>query len=168
MPTISLRPYRASDIEPLVALANDARVARALRDRFPHPYTRADGEAWIAIALSHDVCRNYVIEVDGAFAGAVGIAPFEAERRIGAEIGYWLGQCFWGRGIATDAVAQLVPIAFESFPELQRLEACTYSSNPASARVLEKNGFTLEGTLRNSITKNSEVLDQHIYALLRD
>ena len=111
---------------------------------------------------------TFAIEVEGKFAGGAGVHPFKNEERITAEIGYWLGRPFWGRGIATAVVGALVPWAFDRFPEILRVQACTYDSNLASARVLEKNGFECEGVMRRSVTKGDRILDQHIFARLRE
>jgi RimJ/RimL family protein N-acetyltransferase len=164
----TIRRFRAEDLEPLLVLADDAGVAANMRDIFPHPYTRADGEEWIARATGDLTDTAFAIEVDGKFAGGVGVAQYKNEERITAEIGYWLGRPFWGRGIATAVVGALVPWVFEHLPDVLRLQACTYSSNPASGRVLEKNGFKFEGVMRRSVTKGDRILDQNIFALLRE
>lgn len=149
-------------------MADDAGIAANMRDIFPHPYTRADGEEWLARATDDLADSTFAIEVEGEFAGGAGVRPFKNEERITAEIGYWLGRPFWGRGIATAVVGALVPWAFDRFPEILRVQACTYDSNPASSRVLEKNGFECEGVMRRSVTKGDRILDQHIFARLRE
>ena len=163
-----LRRYRSEDLESLIAIADDPGVAANMRDLFPYPYTREEGEKWIALATGDLKEASFAIEVNGELAGGAGVQFFHAEARVTAEIGYWLGRKFWGRGIATAAVRALAPWVFEHYPAIIRLQACTYNSNPASGRVLEKNGFELEGVMRRSIIKNDRILDQNVYALLRD
>jgi ribosomal-protein-alanine N-acetyltransferase len=82
-------------------------------------------------------------------------------------VGYWLGVAHWGRGIATAAVQAVSGYAFGAHPELRRLYAMPFASNPASARVLQKAGYRLEATLRENVVKDGKVLDQWMYALLR-
>ena len=161
-----IREYRASDLEPLVRLANDPRIAANLRDVFPHPYTREAGEAWLAIATTQSPANAFVIEVDGEFAGGIGLVQKDDVYRRTAEIGYWLGAPFWGRGIATAAVRALVRHGFEN-PELERIHAGVFDWNPASARVLEKAGFTLEARHRRAVVKKGRVGDELVYSILR-
>lgn len=109
----------------------------------------------------------FAIVVEGAVAGGIGYSRRTDVERISAEVGYWLGVSYWGRGIATGAVKSLTALAFAAAPELRRLYAVPYASNPASARVLEKAGWRLEGRLRESVIKDGVVLDQWLYAVLR-
>jgi [ribosomal protein S5]-alanine N-acetyltransferase len=161
-----LRPYRAADAEALQAVANDPRVTRWMTARFPYPYTREDAEDWIASVAFHDPPRHFVIEADGAFAGAIGFEPRFGEHRGTALFGYWLGPAFWGRDIATDAARTLAAHALRR-QGLRRLEASVFEPNRASARVLEKAGFTLEGRLRASFTdRDGATWDELVYARL--
>ena len=161
-----LRPYRAADLDALVALADDP-AGDALDDRrLPNPYTRASGETWLAMVIADDPPKHFAIEVDGAFAGAIGIEPLAGERRGTAIFGYWLGPRYWGRGIATDAARTMAHHALRT-RGLRRLEASVFAPNAASARVLEKAGFTLEGRLRASYTdREGKPHDALIYARL--
>jgi [ribosomal protein S5]-alanine N-acetyltransferase len=162
-----LRPYRADDASAVFAVADDFMVARWMTRAFPHPYTRPDAERWIAKALSDGLGRHFVIEVDGALAGGVGFDPFEAERCGTASFGYWLGRAYWGLGIATEAARMLSDHAFRDCG-LRRLEARVFAENRASARVLEKTGFVLEGVLRESyLDRNDIVCDALMYGRLR-
>ena len=164
----TLRRYRSDDVDALQSIADDPGVAGMLRDIFPNPYTRNDAEEWITRATGGLQENSFAIETDGELAGGAGFEVFKNEARVTAEIGYWLGRRFWGRGIATAAVGALVPWVFDRNAEVIRLEACIYHTNPASVRVLEKNGFIHEATLRRSITKNGQVLDQLVYVRFRD
>ncbi|MGE3856720.1 MAG: GNAT family N-acetyltransferase [Dehalococcoidia bacterium] len=159
--TCTLRPWRADDLESLVRHADNPSVAAHLRDVFPSPYTRADGEAWLALPHPDD----RAIEVDGAAVGGIGVRLGADVERLSAEIGYWLGEDYWGRGIVTEAVGAVTREAIEAHG-LVRIEARVFANNPASARVLEKNGYVLEGRLRRAVVKRGEVLDVLVYAFV--
>lgn len=162
----TLRPFRRGDEPALEAQANDRDIAKNLRDRFPHPYGAADAERWVAYASAQSPTLDFVIEVDGALVGAIGITLQDDIYRRSAEIGYWLGRAARGRGIATEAVLGMAEHTFANF-EVVRLFAGVFEHNPASARVLEKAGFVLEGRLRKSVFKDGALLDQLLYALVR-
>jgi RimJ/RimL family protein N-acetyltransferase len=165
---VTIRPFRSGDAEPLARHADDREVWLGLRDLFPHPYAIDDARRFIAFAAGMMPPTFFAIDVDGAFAGGIGYTPRTDVERIGAEVGYWLGREFWGRGIATAALRLLTVHAFAAQPELQRLFAVPFASNGASARVLEKAGYTREGVLRRSVIKDGRVQDQFMYAILRD
>ena len=162
----TLRRWRVGDEASLARHANNRNVSGNLRDIFPYPYTAADATAWIARVKDESPTLNFAIAVDDAGVGGISVMLREDIYRQSAEIGYWLGEPFWGRGIATEALRAVTDYAFASFPII-RLEAGVYSWNPASARVLEKAGYTLEGRLRRAITKDGRVGDRLIYGLLR-
>ena len=162
----ALRPFRAGDLDALVVLADNERVSAFLRDRFPYPYTRADGERFLADTLAPRRDWRLVIEVGGAFAGSVGFRPGEDVHRHTAEVGYWRGEPYWGRGILADALRAATPGAMRTL-QLHRVWAGVYSGNPASVRVLEKAGFEREGTMRCAAVKRGTVHDLHVYARVR-
>ena len=137
-----------------------------MRDLFPSPYTPDDARRFIAMATGAPFGLLLAIEVQGEAAGGIGIHPLEDVYRGTAEIGYWLAEPFWGRGIITDAVRALVPVAFER-TGITRIQAGIFSSNPASMRVLEKCGFVREAVHRNAITKQGVVMDEVMYVRLR-
>jgi RimJ/RimL family protein N-acetyltransferase len=110
---------------------------------------------------------SFVIEVDGAAVGVIGVRLREDIERINAELGYWLGEEFWGRGILSEAIPAFTDWAMKEF-NLLRVEAMVFYWNPASARVLEKSGFVREATLRRSAIKDGEVIDRWLYAFLRE
>jgi ribosomal-protein-alanine N-acetyltransferase len=139
---VSLRPWREGDAAELALQANDRRIWLNMRDAFPHPFGLQDAERFIAKAIAMSPRTYFAIEVGGRVAGGIGYTLHTDVERIGAEVGYWIGVEYWGRGIATAAVRELTGLAFSAHPELQRLYAVPFSSNPASARVLEKCGFT--------------------------
>lgn len=131
------------------------------------PTRSRDAEEYILQRVEEDPALMFCIEVEGRAAGGIGLHPGHDVNRLTAELGYWLAEPFWGRGIATAAVRAIVPHGFASLP-LNRIEAYVYANNPASARVLEKAGFTCEGRLRRSVIKDDQVLDSLVYARLRD
>jgi ribosomal-protein-alanine N-acetyltransferase len=165
---IQIREWREADAADLAKLANDRAVWLGLRDLFPHPYGIGDALAFIDLAGRMDPQTFFAIEVDGELAGGIGYIPRGDVERIGAEVGYWLGRAFWGRGIGTASLRLLTAHAFAADPELRRLWAVPFATNVASARVLEKAGYAREGTLRQSAIKDGRVLDQLMYAILRD
>jgi [ribosomal protein S5]-alanine N-acetyltransferase len=163
----TLRPWAATDVEALVRYANNRKIWANVRDRFPHPYTPADAEQWTAYASKKVPLTDLAIEVEGEAAGGIGIILRDDVERCGAEIGYWLGEPFWGRGIATASVRAMTEYAFTEFPHLVRLFALTYEDNLASQRVLEKAGFVREAVLRKNAFKDGRYRDQPLYALVR-
>jgi len=163
---VTLREWRRGDEEQLAAVADNPNVARYLRDGFPSPYTHEDAVRWIALNEAADPKTNFAVVVGGRIAGAVGLVLFERECRGVAEIGYWVGEAYWGRGIATAACAALTAYGFERLG-LRRLETKVYAPNAASMRVLEKCGYLREGVMRDAVVKNGVVLDAHAYARVR-
>lgn len=161
-----LRAWRAADLDPLVRFADNPKIARGLRDRFPSPFTRADGEAWLALMATERTDWRFAVEVDGLACGGLGFHPGEDVHRIAAELGYWLGEPFWGRGILAAALRAVVPRAMERFG-LERVWAGVYANNPGSMRALEKGGFAREGLQHRAVIKHGEVLDLVVYARLR-
>jgi RimJ/RimL family protein N-acetyltransferase len=158
----SLRPGDAPD---LARYADDREVWLNLRDAFPHPYRLEHAEAFIADALAQPVETRFAIEVEGRACGAVGFMLHPDVERVSAEIGYWLGRPFWGRGIATEAV-RAVTLHAVSAHGLTRVYAVPYEWNAASCRVLEKAGFSLEARMRRSAVKDGRVIDQFLYAFV--
>ena len=161
-----IRPWGLGDRESLVRNANSRRVWLMLRDQFPHPYTRADADEWLAHAAKQDPVTSFAIVVDDDAAGGIGLAPQPDVHRRSAEVGYWLGEAFWNRGIMTAAVRTFTAYAFDTY-DLIRIFAGVFSTNPASMRVLEKAGYTREGILRRSVVKDGQILDQVLYAVTR-
>jgi len=161
-PSSTLRDWKPDDAGSLTKHANNPRIAANMRDGFPSPYTPEDADSFIGMAADRTSNLFLAIEVDGEAVGGIGIHRLEDVRRRSAEIGYWLSESCWGRGIATDAVHSLVPAAFEAF-DIVRLEAGIFSSNPSSMRVLEKCGFVREAVHAKAITKNGVLLDEVVY-----
>jgi ribosomal-protein-alanine N-acetyltransferase len=161
-----LVPWRESDIQRLAEIANDAEVAPYMADRFPHPYTLEDARFWVRLLQGLTAINNFAIEANGELAGGIGMDPFEGERRVGAVFGYWLGRAYWGRGIATAAVAAFTDYALNKRGFI-RLEAAIYAPNVASMRVLEKCGYACEGIMRSAVIKDGKILDSHLYARVK-
>ncbi len=163
----SIRKHRPADLAALVREANHPEVSLGLRDRFPYPYTEEDGRRYLAAAAADE--RNYHAAIceDDVLIGGIGLVLGDDVHRGTAELGYWLGPSHWGRGVATQAVGLVVREGFTRLG-LRRIWAGVYESNPASMRVLVKNGFRREGVLRRAVTKRGRILDQHLFALLRE
>ena len=162
-----IRHWHESDLASLVEHANNRKVWLQLRDRLPHPYTDADGRAWIAYATTQEPATNFAIEYNHEAVGSIGLT-LEQDIEVGtAEVGYWLGESVWGRGIATAALRTFAAWAFEEF-KIRRLFAGVMFHNHASRRVLEKTGFVLEGIHRQHVIKAGIVQDQAYYGLLRN
>ena len=162
-----VRPFGADDAASVAAAANDRRIWGQLRDLFPYPYALTDAEAYIARVGAVDPPRSQAIVVDGRAVGGVGLELMSDVNRRTAEIGYWLGVEYWGRGIATEAVALVTAWAFDAHG-LLRIFAQPFAENHASRRVLEKAGYVFEGTMRRSAVKDGVVRDQCLYARLCD
>lgn len=163
---VCVRPFRSDDLEGLVKHANNENVARNLEDRFPHPYGEENAREWLARVTEHDPVTQFAIATDREVIGGIGFRILEDVYRRTAELGYWLGEAYWGRGIATRAVRVLPAWIFENFP-LERIEARVFETNPASCRVLEKAGFTYEGRMRHGALKINLLQDLVVYAILR-
>lgn len=161
-PSALLRGWRAEDAESLARHADDPGIAAMMRDEFPSPYTPQEAFRFIAAALCSPTDLVFAIEVDEDVAGGIGINPFKDIYRRGAEIGYWLAEPFRGRGIATDAVRALVPVAFKEL-DIVRLQAGVFSNNLASMRVLERCGFVREAVRVNAIWKLGRLFDEVLY-----
>lgn len=160
-----LRDWRAEDAPALAGYANNRKIWCNLRDRFPHPYSLEDARIFIAGVLAKKPRSVFAIATSEEAIGSIGVMPKEDVHRFTAELGYWLAEPFWGKGIMTRAVQALVDHAFHEM-KLQRIYAEPYATNPASARVLEKAGFILEGILHASVFKDGQVLDQDLYAVV--
>jgi [ribosomal protein S5]-alanine N-acetyltransferase len=162
----TIRDWRVGDEDSLILHANNINVWRNVRDVFPHPYTRADAESWIALCRSQTPAINFAIEVDGSAVGGIGLVPKEDVNRRSIEIGYWLGESYWGRGVMTEAVRAMTEYAFENF-DICRIYAGVFEWNRGSMRVLEKAGYEFEARLKKSITKQGQCIDEMVYAIIR-
>jgi len=162
---VTLRAWKPSDASPLARHANNANIARQLRDRFPHPYTIADARQFIQSVAGAKPTTLFAIVVEGEAVGSVGFFPGADVERFSAEIGYWLAEPYWGRGITVEALQLASKYAFEVCNVL-RLFALPFADNAQSIRVLEKAGYTREAVLRASSVKQGQIRDQALYALV--
>ena len=163
---LRIRDWRKNDLEPLLRYANNPKIAANLRDQFPHPYTRREGIEYLNYVRSMHVPLSFAIEFDGEAVGGIGFKQGIDIARLTMEMGYWLGEPFWGRGLTTRAVTAASDWAFDNY-KVVRIFAMVFAHNLASLRVLEKSGFQCEGVLRHSAIKNGVILDQAMYAKLR-
>ena len=166
LPIGKVRSWRWQDRDSIVHHANNRNVWLNLRNRFPHPYTIDDAKAWLERVINHTPETNFAIAVDDEAVGGIGyILQVDVAYRS-AEIGYWLGEEFWGRGLATNALKAVTDLAFMQH-DICRLYAHVFEWNTASARVLEKAGYIVEGRLKKSVTKDGKTIDQLMYAITR-
>jgi RimJ/RimL family protein N-acetyltransferase len=162
----TLRGWRRGDEASLLRYADNRNVWLNLRDRFPRPYTAADAEAWIGIASAQSPVASFAIVIGEEAIGGIGLTLGDDVFRRSAEIGYWRGEPFWGRGIATEALRAVTEYALQYF-DICRLEAGVFEWNPASMRVLEKAGYLREGRARLGVTKDGRTGDRVLYGLVR-
>jgi RimJ/RimL family protein N-acetyltransferase len=161
-----LRPWNLDDRESLVYHANNYNIARYMTDRFPHPYTLQDATSFIQMASTGVPTNILAIEVDKKAVGGIGLHMQPDIYRKNAEMGYWLGEQFWGKGIITNAIIEMTRYGFANW-DINRIFARPFGTNKASQRVLEKAGFTLEGKFEKTLFKNNEYMDELIYAIRR-
>lgn len=161
-----LRPLRYADRADMATLANNEAVRRTLRDMFPSPYTIADAEKFIDMTKLQNPQVTFAMVFRHNFAGVISLIRQQDVYRHSAELGYWLGEPYWGKGITTAATRLVCEYAFDHL-KLSRIFASVFESNIASKKVLEKCGFFHEGTLRGAVVKNGKTLDELRFGLLR-
>jgi [ribosomal protein S5]-alanine N-acetyltransferase len=162
-----VRSWRRSDKFSLVRFGNNRKIWRNLTDSCPSPYRPSDADDWLDCMAQLDPCTHYAIDIKGRAVGGIGVMPLKGIYSKTGEFGYWLGEPYWGQGIATAAAKAVAAYAFESL-DLERLEAGVFMWNPASMRVLEKVGFVREGISKRSVFKDGQLVDRAMYALLRN
>jgi ribosomal-protein-alanine N-acetyltransferase len=160
-----VRDARPEDASSIAYYADNPRVVANLRDIFPHPYRLKDAQRFMKSVTEQEPRTVFAIATQSEAIGIVGLTIGQDVHRFTAELGYWLGEPFWGRGIMTDAIRAVVEHGFSELG-LARIYAEPYAGNLGSARVLEKAGFTLEGRLRANVFKNGRVRDQFVYAVV--
>lgn len=166
MEAFTLRTFNPTDRDTLAELANNARIAANMTNQFPHPFETKHAEAFIQRAMESPTSHMRAIALNGRLIGGVGLHMHDDVHGMNAEVGYWLGEAYWGNGYATEAVRLHVAWGWKHL-NVNRLFGRVFSSNPASAKVLEKNGFVHEGTMRQAVFKNGVFCDEHIYSQLR-
>jgi len=162
----ALRNWRKEDKTDLLTFANNKKIYDNLRDMFPYPYTEKDADHWLNIAISQPK-TFFVIEVKGRFAGSIGIEFKNDIYRKNAEIGYWLAEPFWNKGIITESIGLITSYVFKNF-EIIRIIAEPFADNTGSRKALVKAGYKCEVVLRNNIIKNNVVKDSCIYSVLKN
>jgi len=163
-----VRDWRLDDARSLARHANDRRIWLNLRDRFPHPYTLSDAEEFLAAVANSTPRTFFAIALDDQAVGGIGYTLHDDVERASAEIGYWLGTAYWGRGIMTSALRAVTAYAFDRHDVLRRVYAVPFAWSAASIRVLAKVGYQLEGRMRESAIKNGAAVDQLLYSILRN
>jgi ribosomal-protein-alanine N-acetyltransferase len=159
----TVRDWHTGDAPALARHADNRSIARNLRDAFPHPYSLADAERFLAQVAEQDPRTYFCIAVEGEAVGGIGYTIHTDVERFTAEIGYWLSESHWGRGISTSALASLTRYAMHTHA-LRRVYATPYAWNDASVRVLVKAGYVFEGRMRSAAFKEEQVVDQLLYA----
>lgn len=164
-----IRKWELSDAKDLAAALSNKKVQDNLRDGLPYPYTGQDGKEFISAMLSADENETFAfaITVDNTVIGSIGIFRQENIHRQTAELGYYIAEEYWGKGIMTEAVRQICEYVFRE-SDIIRIYAEPFVYNIASCRVLEKAGFQYEGTLRSNAVKNGKVMDMKMYSLLKE
>lgn len=163
---LTLRNFELEDAKRIALLANNKKIWINLRDAFPHPYSQEDAVQFIEKCRKRKPQSVFAIIYDDELCGSIGIFQMQDVYRKSAEIGYWIGEEYWGKGIATKAVEKIVQYGFENF-DIIKIFAGIFSNNRASERVLEKNGFIKEAVLKKAVFKNGEFLDEHRYSLVK-
>ena len=161
-----MRSWQKGD-EPSLALhANNRKVWANVRDLFPSPYTLKDAKDWVSLARKKLTDTNWAIVKEGEAIGAIGLTEKDDVYQNNIELGYWLGEAFWGQGLMTRAIQGFLPYIFDQF-DIQRVYASVFQYNIASMRVLEKAGFRFEARLKQAVAKDGVLMDECIYALMR-
>jgi RimJ/RimL family protein N-acetyltransferase len=166
-PSSIIRPWVLSDSESLVRHADKPQIAENMRDGFPYPYTLQDARQFITMATGDHQHIFLAIEIGGEAVGGIGLHIFDDVYRQTAEVGYWLSEQFWNKGIVSDAVRIFLPTAFKE-RDIIRIQAGVFGTNPASMKVLENCGFVKEAIHKRAITKQGKILDEHLYVIFRE
>lgn len=164
-----IRKWKLSDAADLAMALSNKKIQDNLRDGLPYPYTEQDGKDFISAMLSADENETFAfaITVNNIVIGSIGIFRQGNIHRQTAELGYYIAEEYWGKGIMTEAVKQICEYVFDK-SDIIRIYAEPFAYNIASCRVLEKAGFQYEGTLRNNAVKNGKVIDMKMYSLLKE
>ncbi len=163
---IILRPWEMEDLIFLVTNANNAKIAANLTDAFPCPYNLEDGIAFLSKIKNDSPIKIFAIVVNGEPSGSIGIFQQQDINRLNAELGYWIAEKWWGRGIMTEVVKEMVKYGFDTYP-INRIYARPFPTNIGSQKVLQKAGFMLEAIIKDSLIKNNVIVDELICAVRR-
>ncbi len=159
---INLRPFFDSDKKRLAGLCNNINIWKNLRNAFPHPYQEKDALTFIQACHRQNPQTDFAVLYKGELSGCIGLVPQSDIFRLNAELGYWIGEPFWGLGIASRAVELIVKYGFDTL-KLVRIFSSVFEPNKASQKVLEKNGFQLECIAEKSIYKDGQLLNEYRY-----
>lgn len=162
----SLRPWTLNDLDSLVHYANNPNIAKFMTDGFPHPYTKETGVKFIEFATTDNPIHIFAIDIEGKASGGIGVHFQSDIFRKNAELGYWLAEPFWSKGIMTKAIKEIVDFSFTNY-DITRIFARPFGTNIGSQRALEKAGFKLEAKLEKTFFKNGEFDDELIYSIRR-
>jgi len=157
---IKIRPLELSEKNELAKLANNKKIWNNLRDYIPFPYTESDADFFINLTKKEEPKQTFGIEYEGKLSGIIGLVIQKDVYKKSAAIGYWIGEPFWGNGIATKAVELITKYGFDKL-DLNRIYTGVFEYNTASMKVLEKNGYEKEGIFKNAIFKNDKICDEH-------
>ncbi|MCB0737914.1 MAG: GNAT family N-acetyltransferase [Bacteroidetes bacterium] len=160
----TIRPFEKTDAESFSKYADNEKVASFMTNGFPNPYTLADAVDFIEMAMEGEPTHIFCIEINGEACGGIGLHHQQDIHAKNMELGYWLAEPFWGNGVITSAIKQMVDYAFKTFA-ITRVYARPFGTNKGSQRALEKAGFTLEARLEKTLYKNSEFIDELIYSI---
>jgi [ribosomal protein S5]-alanine N-acetyltransferase len=164
---VVIRPVGMDDAEVIARYANNAKIAVNLRDGFPHPYTLRHAKDFVSKMAMKEPPMIFAIEYNGEFCGVIGLSGQDDVYRMTSEIGYWIAEPFWGKGIATEAVRLLTDYGLNELGFV-RIHTGVFEYNPASMKVLEKNGYALDGIFRKSVFKQGRIWDEHRYSIIRE
>ncbi len=162
-----IRPLKPEDAPRISLLSNNINIWKNVRDSFPFPYKLEDAQTFIQNCINQNPMVTFGIEYDGEIVGAIGFELQSDVYRLSAELGYWIGEPYWGKGIATQSVKSMVKFGFNEL-NLIRIYAGVFESNKASMKVLEKAGFKKECIAKKAVIKNGEIMDGHRYAITSD
>ncbi len=164
---VKLRPFEETDVKTLALYANNAKIANNLTDAFPHPYGEDAARAFIGMVSKDTPTKVFAIDIQGEACGAIGVFPQSDIHKKNAEMGYWLAEPFWGLGIMSSLIPQMLDYGFNTF-EIDRIFARPFGSNLASQKVLQKSGMKLEGKFEKVLWKNDRYEDEFIFAIRRN
>lgn len=161
----TLRPWASNDLENLSKHANNSKISQNMSDGFPNSIEK--WKDFLEFAINNNEILYLTIDINGEAVGSIGISPKKDYMRKNAELGYWLSEKYWGKGIITEAIKEIVKLAFNKF-DIERIFATPFEKNYASHRALEKSGFKLEARFSKIVFKNGEMLDELVYAIRKE
>lgn len=166
-PAVHFRKWKYEDKDSLLKYANNKKIFDNMRDMYPYPYTSEAADNYLKRATGDEAIKIFAIEINGEAAGSIGIFPKDDIEKLNAEVGYWIAEEYWGKGVATQALKFIIDYGFSTFA-VDRIFAIPFPHNIASQKVIQKSGMALEAIIKDSLIKNGMVMDQLIYAIRRD